>query len=269
MQALDIAQGLEYLHGEGIIHGDLKGVGVTVLFVLGVSDCDVDQLNILISQSERACLADFGLATARDSKSIAMTYMTTHKATGTLRWQAPELFPDMGNQEADNNEGHNTTASDVYAYGLVCHEVNQDIEDRFFYVTERAWQMFSEDYPFPDISSDFQVMYAVKRGRRPTRPTKKKSQTRGLNDDVWNIIEACWNQDPNMRPSASKVVEYLRGLPNRPDDHRPLNDLDRALPPQVLSTGDRVDHPFSKLGPRSDDTDKLRELKWVSREIGA
>jgi serine/threonine protein kinase len=31
LQALDVAQGLEYLHKQGIIHGDLKGVSVCQL----------------------------------------------------------------------------------------------------------------------------------------------------------------------------------------------------------------------------------------------
>ena len=52
--------------------------------------------------------------------------MTTNKVTGTLRWQAPELFPDMNNFE-DTIERHNTKASDVYAYGLVCYEVSCDL----------------------------------------------------------------------------------------------------------------------------------------------
>ena len=53
-----------------------------------------------------------------------MTYMTTGKTTGTLRWQAPELFPDMQNLEPEVTDRRNTTATDIYAYGLVCHEVN-------------------------------------------------------------------------------------------------------------------------------------------------
>ena len=28
-----MALGLEYIHGEGIVHSDLKGVGVTVLYL--------------------------------------------------------------------------------------------------------------------------------------------------------------------------------------------------------------------------------------------
>lgn len=228
---IDVAQGLEYLHGESIIHGDLKG------------------LNILISRSGRACLADFGLATARDSKPMIMTYMTTNRTTGTLRWQAPELFPDMGGVESEITERRNTTATDIYAYGLVCYE------------------MFSDQYPFPDITTDFQVMFAVKQGKRPPRPSYGVSQIRGLTDDIWNVMEDCWIQDPVARPSATNIVEFLRGLPNRPIDQRPLNDFDTALPSNVLSMHGRVDHPFSTLASSPEDTDDMHDLKWVSRDV--
>ena len=90
-----------------------------------MSNGGLHQLNILISRSGRACLADFGLAIARDSRSVIMSYITTNRTTGTLRWQAPELFPDMNNfEEEDTIERRNTMASDIYAYGLVCYEVN-------------------------------------------------------------------------------------------------------------------------------------------------
>ena len=32
-QAKGVALGLEYIHGEGVVHSDLKGVGVTVLYL--------------------------------------------------------------------------------------------------------------------------------------------------------------------------------------------------------------------------------------------
>jgi len=112
-------------------------------------------------------------------------------------------------------------------------------------------------------------MIAVKRGKRPPRPTHELSQTRGLNDEIWRIIEKCWNQDPNKRPTARVVVESLRNLPDRPPDDRSLNDFDKALPPQVLSMHSRVDHPFSTLDSSPEDTEKMNELKWISREVGA
>jgi serine/threonine protein kinase len=123
-----VAQGLEYLHGGRIIHGDMKGVSVFTNATFRISDSNLRQLNILISRSGRACLADFGLATARDSKPIIMTYMTTGKTTGTLRWQAPELFAEMQSLNPESPQKGNTPATDVYAYGLVCYEVNHSLK---------------------------------------------------------------------------------------------------------------------------------------------
>ena len=88
-----------------------------------------------------------------------------------------------------------------------------------------------------------------------------------MNDAIWQIIEACWNQDPDERYTASKAVVSLRNLPDRPDDCRPLDDFDKALPSQVFSTRDRVDqNPFSILEQNDDDAD-MNELKWISREV--
>ena len=84
-----------------------------------LSDEDHSKANILITDSRRACLADFGLATAKDSKSFAITTAVSIRTTGTLRWQAPELL----DPESDDALCVNSMASDVYAYACVCYEV--------------------------------------------------------------------------------------------------------------------------------------------------
>jgi serine/threonine protein kinase len=77
------------------------------------------KVNILITDSHRACLADFGLATTKDSKSFVVKSATTMRVTGTLRWQAPELFDPY----ADDTTCVSSLASDVYAFACVCYEV--------------------------------------------------------------------------------------------------------------------------------------------------
>ena len=107
-----------------VIHGDLKGVSISSCFVK-LSD-NKGKVNILITKSSRACLADFGLSTVKDSKSLAVTSAPITRKGGTLRWQAPELLdPDL-----DDAKCINTMASDAYAYALVCYEVIYDYSRR-------------------------------------------------------------------------------------------------------------------------------------------
>jgi serine/threonine protein kinase len=61
------------------------------------------------------------------SASTVKTNMTTKKVTGTLRWQAPELLPDMLGRGVPITEPNNTLATDVYALALVGYEVDHII----------------------------------------------------------------------------------------------------------------------------------------------
>ncbi|KAJ7239950.1 kinase-like domain-containing protein, partial [Mycena haematopus] len=92
----EIAQGLQYLHSRGIVHGDLRGT------------------NILINEDWSACLADFGLSIFSD----ATRSMTSNRA-GSPYWMAPELLdPDRFGEKFAR-----TPATDVYAFGCVCLEL--------------------------------------------------------------------------------------------------------------------------------------------------
>lgn len=95
--AIDIAQGLKYLHGlhPCIIHGDLKPD------------------NVLIDEGGSARLCDFGLSRMIDDSALWQTSATT--AQGTVRWESPELL--SGAQPTV------TTQADIYAYAMTCFEV--------------------------------------------------------------------------------------------------------------------------------------------------
>ncbi|KAF7373429.1 Non-specific serine/threonine protein kinase [Mycena sanguinolenta] len=90
----EIAQGLEYLHSHGIVHGDLQGS------------------NIIIKEDWSACVANFGLSIVLERTAST----TSHR--GSLHWMAPELIdPSRWKDEFPR------TASDVYAFGCVCFEL--------------------------------------------------------------------------------------------------------------------------------------------------
>ncbi|KAF9646793.1 kinase-like protein [Thelephora ganbajun] len=156
----DVARGLIYMHGQGMVHGDLKGA------------------NILVDQTRRARLADFGLLTII-SDSATLNF-SVHG--GTIRWMSPELFdPEI--------QGHRRTkSSDCYAFGMVIYEV------------------LSGHIPFYQYQH-FAACCKVFKGGRPERPQGVEGVW--FTDDVWVTLECCWASQPENRPNVKDVLQRL------------------------------------------------------------
>ena len=105
-----MAEGLNYLHANHTIHGDLKGAG-SFSKPYQVALLTPNQPNILIDHNGRARLVDFGLASIVHGASS----ISTSRGQGyTARWTAPEIL--MG--------GNNVTReADIFSFGMVVIEV--------------------------------------------------------------------------------------------------------------------------------------------------
>ncbi|KAF8600116.1 kinase-like protein [Ceratobasidium sp. AG-I] len=93
---LQIAEGLAYIHGIGMVHGDLKS------------------MNILVSANGVVKLSDFGNSVLSEH-SIGFT---ASDGAGTCRWTAPELHMEDG-----ESPGVRSMEADVYALGMTILEV--------------------------------------------------------------------------------------------------------------------------------------------------
>ncbi|KAJ7803305.1 kinase-like domain-containing protein, partial [Mycena leptocephala] len=160
---LDVALGLKYLHEQNVVHGDLKAI------------------NILVTPSRRACIADFGLSSIVNALTLRFT-STTSVRGGTARYQAPELF-----QKGSANH----FGSDVYAFACVCYEI----------LTGRV--------PFHEFPNDMKVMFRVASGKRPSRPISCSGAS--SLDSLWELLQNCWDGRAEMRPMAPQIVERLVG----------------------------------------------------------
>ena len=87
-------------------------------------------------------------------------------------------------------------------------------------------KIYTGRIPFHNLTRDSTVMKKVLEGSRPPRP----ADTSLLSDEIWKVIEMCWNQEPQDRPSAESVIERLPLadiVDDRPsgDDHLAPSDF--------------------------------------------
>jgi serine/threonine protein kinase len=117
--------------------------------------------------------------------------------TDGWRWRAPELMSGPALERV-------TKASDVYAFAMTVIEVC------FYHLShkrsdaKKLSQITSGQVPFSHIRNDASVVYAVVSGGRP-----KRQHCPQVNDDIWAILEKCWDADPDKRPSIGILLRFI------------------------------------------------------------
>lgn len=125
------------------------------------------------------------------SNNVEMTM-----AIGTPFAMAPELFID--------GEQSYSYPVDVYAFAIF------------------VYQMFSSKIEFPGnkpIRSPQQYMMKIGRGMRPVRPEN-------IDDNYWDLIQNCWKQIPDERPTFADIVRALRNDKFALKEFGVMTDLD-------------------------------------------
>ena len=63
--------------------------------------------------------------------------------------------------------------------------------------------MFSGNIPFHNLRDGAVMKALLMNFSRPERPGVE------MPDEVWQLVETCWAQDPNERPTASTICSFL------------------------------------------------------------
>ena len=178
--ALDVARGLDYLHSlatSSFIHRDLK------------------PSNILLDDSYRAKVSDFGLvkhAAAPDSQQSLHT-----RVAGTFGYLAPEYALT----------GKVSTASDVYAFGVVLMEL---ITGRRALDDKRPEDQTHLPAFFPPCASTPKGLRAI---ADPVMEVEEEEV--GSLAAVADLAIQCCVREPKQRPHMSTAVALLTPLVQR------------------------------------------------------
>jgi len=145
----DMSEGLAYLHGVGIIHRDIKPD------------------NLMLNAEGTVKFIDFGLSKEKESMLLAGTILV-----GTKEYMSPEKL----------NGKPSTSASDVYAFGLVVIFV------------------LSHQTPNKLGTNPSQIEQAAK---------KAVTQHRDVLGAASDSVVKCIHLHPNVRPTAATIAAHL------------------------------------------------------------
>ena len=140
---------------------------------------------------------------------------------GTIQWMSPEI---LALDQSSLKTNRPTKESDCYALGMVIYEV------------------LSGHIPFPQCTSH-NVMWKVMSGERPERP--EEAEEEWFTDDIWQMLNRCWETQPESRPNVADVLECLEQVSRDPE------------PPFLQADGDDSNLPsdssrrFSWSNPRN------------------
>lgn len=178
--ATQVLRGLSYLHGQGVIHRDIKGA------------------NILTTKEGVVKLADFGVATkgsrvgagdglggvsgverteriARDDvagEGGEAAAEHSAEALGTPYWMAPEVIEMR----------HVTTAADIWSVGCTIIE------------------LLTSNPPYHDLDP-MPALFRIVRDDHPPLPP-------GISDALTDFLLLCFKKDPKDRPSAEELINH-------------------------------------------------------------
>lgn len=158
---LAVTEALAFAHGKDVIHRDLKTE------------------NVLVDESQRVKLVDFGLARSPMTSSEDTTLTRTGMVIGTCRAMAPEQV-----------EGHSDARSDLFSLGVLFYET------------------LTGTSPFLDRTPLTTLMRVVEEPHRPANVERS-----AVPQELSSLIDRLLEKKPAHRPeSAEAVVEELRRL---------------------------------------------------------
>ncbi|KAJ5832674.1 hypothetical protein N7474_000985 [Penicillium riverlandense] len=185
--ALQLLEGLAYLHQAGIVHRDIKPE------------------NILLDHNGIIKYVDFGAAKiiARQGRTVAPMDGPTG---GGLKEQP--LLPKDGQHANQRKNQKTTTGTPMYmspevirgdSSTLVNHQGAVDIWSLGCVVLEMA----TGRRPWSSLDNEWAIMYNIAQGNQPSLPSSDQLSDLGI-----DFVRRCFDCDPLKRPTAAELLQH-------------------------------------------------------------
>ncbi|KAJ7111876.1 kinase-like domain-containing protein [Mycena epipterygia] len=159
-----VASGLQFLHDNDIIHGDLK------------------VQNVLVDKRGTPCICDFGLAKVINRRGF------TTSSVGTAPYMAPELLFVIDGATDETASPSTTKSSDIYSFALL------------------ALEILTSESPKGRPSRPIVTVKVL----ADLRPKRADYSINEVTNEMWSVLDRCWNFEPLLRPT---ITEVQRSLP--------------------------------------------------------
>ena len=183
--------------------------------------------NILIDENSHARLADFGFLAIVSDPANATT-SSSYTIGGTTRWMSPELLALFLDKSGLKNN-RPTKQSDCYALGMVIYEV------------------LSGQAPFSHLNP-YIIVLRVMDGERPER--SEGVEGAWFTDDLWRMLNRCWETQPDSRPSVTTVLECLERASRDPGPPSLQADEDLGMDADGVDPASDCSGELSLFDPR-------------------
>lgn len=148
--------------------------GMSYLHEHDIIHRDLKPDNILLDDFLFPKIADFGLSKISNQNESKSSTTTFGSIKGTPKYMSPEIW----------RNAEYSKASDVYAFSLILYEV------------------ITNEQPFNDFNF-FEICLKVIQSYRPKFPKE-------IPESYKNLIEKCWDQDPQKRPTFIEILDQLK-----------------------------------------------------------
>lgn len=192
--AVGAACGMAYLHSMNIVHRDFKTSNLLIAEGnSGVKVCDFGMSGALAEN----CTAEVGAAGAHACRGLFADPGATAdggndeseappRALGTLQYSAPEM---LRSECCDKR-------SDVYSFGIV------------------LWEIASRSTPYRGVPR-YRIMLEVADGRLRPDMRLLSDDRRAVELEYKQLMQMCWQQEPDARPTMNAVLQALVWLVKR------------------------------------------------------